>query len=71
VAALEIEGLAVIDIRTNHIREMRKVSAYEPGSPTPGQVRALNQLIDEVLPPAQRWLAAQRPNASFPRYESG
>lgn len=71
VAALGIEGLEEIDIRTNYIREMRKVSAYEPGSPTPQQLAALHRLIDEVMPPAQRWFATQRPDASFPAYESG
>jgi hypothetical protein len=71
LAALGIEGLEEMDIHTNRIRKMRKVSAYEPGSPTPEQLGALNQLIDEVLPPAQRWLAAQRPATSFPPHESG
>lgn len=68
VAALGIEGLKEIDIRTNRIREMRKVSAYEPGSPTPGQIVSLFALIDAVMPHAQRWLAAQRPAVSFAEY---
>lgn len=55
-------------MRTDRIREMRRVSAYEPGSPSPEQVNALFELIDEVMPHAQRWLAAQRPAASFPEY---
>lgn len=71
VAALEIGGLEEIDIRTNRVREMRKVSAYEPGSPTPAQIDALLRLIDEVMPPAQRWLSAQRPGVPFPPYQSG
>jgi hypothetical protein len=68
VAALGIDGLKEIDIRTNQIRKMRKVSAYEPGSPTPGQIGALFELLDAVMPYAQRWLAAQRPAMSFPEY---
>ncbi|HYR06974.1 MAG TPA: hypothetical protein VEQ60_04385 [Longimicrobium sp.] len=68
VAALGIDGLEDIDIRTNQIRKMRKVSAYEPGSPTPGQINALFELLDAVMPHAQRWLAAQRPAVSFPEY---
>jgi hypothetical protein len=68
VAALGIEGLDEIDIRTDLIRKMRKVSAYEPGSPTPAQLDRLFELTDEVMPHAQRWLAAQRPAVSFPEY---
>lgn len=68
VAALEIEGLEEIDIRTDRIRKMRKVSAYEPGSPTRGQINALFELLAAVMPPAQRWLTAQRPAASFADY---
>ena len=67
-AALGIEGLHDIDIRTNQIREMRKVSAYEPGSPTPGQIARLFELADAVMPHAHRWLAAQRPAVSFAEY---
>lgn len=69
VAALGIEGLEDLDISTNRIREMRKVSAYEPGSPTPGQIATLLELTDAVMPAAQRWLAEQRPQARFPAYE--
>jgi hypothetical protein len=68
VAALGINGLEDMDIRTNQIRRMRKVSAYEPGSPTAGQVKALFDLMDTAMPHAQRWLAAQRPAVSFPEY---
>jgi hypothetical protein len=68
VAALDIAGLDEINISTERIRLMRKVSAYEPGSPTPGQIRALFELMDSVMPDAQRWLAAQRPAVSFPEY---
>ena len=50
VAALEIEGLDEIDIRTDLIRQMRKVSAYEPGSPTPAQLARLFELTDSVMP---------------------
>lgn len=34
VAALGIEELEEIDVRTERIRQMRKLSAYEPGSPS-------------------------------------
>jgi hypothetical protein len=68
VGALGISGLEDIDIRTNQIRKMRKVSAYEPGSPSPEQISALFELMDELMPQAQRWLAAQRPAAAFPEY---
>lgn len=68
LAALGIEGLEEIEIRTDRIREMRKVSACEPGSPTPGQISALFELIDAVMPHALRWLASQRPAASLPEY---
>lgn len=71
VGALEIPGLEEINISTERIRLMRKVSAYEPGSPTPQQLAALHRLIDDVMPPAHRWLAAQRPGVAFPAYESG
>jgi hypothetical protein len=70
VAALGITGLERINISTERIRKMRKVSAYEAGSPSPEQINALFGLIDEVMPHAQRWLAAQRPAASFPEYGS-
>lgn len=68
VAALQIAGLEEINVSTERIRQMRKVSAYEAGSPIPQQIDALFHLIDAVMPPAQRWLAAQRPAASFPEY---
>ena len=71
VAALGIDGLEEIAIITERIRKMRKTSAYEPGSVSPEQLAALKKLIDKVLPPAQRWLAAQRPGAEFPGYVSG
>ncbi|HEX2079234.1 MAG TPA: hypothetical protein VHG08_16025 [Longimicrobium sp.] len=57
-----------IDIRTNQIRRMRKVSAYEPGSPTPEQIANLNALLDEVMPAAYTWLVAERPTARFTPY---
>ncbi|HZG44617.1 MAG TPA: hypothetical protein VEY93_16815 [Longimicrobium sp.] len=69
VAALGITGLEEIHIRTERVRKMRKLSAYEPGSPAPEQIDALNVLLDAVMPPAQHWLATQRPAASFPSYE--
>jgi hypothetical protein len=65
---LEIAGLEKININTERIRLMRKVSAYEPGSPTPAQIGALFELMDALMPHAHRWLAAQRPAASFPNY---
>lgn len=68
VAALGIEGLDEIDIRTDVIRQMRKVSAYEPGSPSPQQLARLFELTDAVMPHAQRWLTTQRPAVSFPEY---
>ncbi|HEX6372602.1 MAG TPA: hypothetical protein VF006_27025 [Longimicrobium sp.] len=68
MAALGVHGLEEIDIRTDRIRKLRKVSAYEPGSPTAEQISGLNTLLDELMPHAQRWLAAQRPGAVFPDY---
>lgn len=68
VAALGIDGLEKIDIRTDGIRKLRKVSAYDPGSPTAEQIIGLNALLDELMPLAQRWLAAQRTAVSFPEY---
>jgi hypothetical protein len=68
VAALGIDGLKEIDILTDQIRKMRKVSAYEAGSPTAEQISGLNALLDEMMPHAQCWLAAQRPVAVFPDY---
>lgn len=69
VAALRIEGLEEIDIRTEHIRQMRRLSAYEPGSPAPEQLRRLRDLLDSSLPAAQRWLAEARPAAQLTRDE--
>jgi hypothetical protein len=69
VAALGIKDLEDIDIRTNRIRKMRTVSAYEPGSPSPEQLVRLNELLDEVMPPAQKWLAEQRSGVTFAAYE--
>jgi hypothetical protein len=68
VEALEIEGMREININTERVRQMRKVSAYEAGSPTLPQIEALFELMDAVMPHARRWLAAQRPAASFPEY---
>ena len=67
VAALEIDGLGDVDIRTERIRQMRKLSAYEPGSPTSEQIRRLRELIEASLPAARRWLKARRPNAELMR----
>ena len=63
VAALGIEGLEEIDVRTERIRQMRKLSAYEPGSPAPEQMARLRELLETSLPAARRWLAARRPKA--------
>lgn len=41
VAALGIDGLKEIDVRTERIRQMRKLSAYEPGSPNSGAAPAV------------------------------
>lgn len=65
VAALAIGGLEEIDVRTERIRQMRKLSAYEPGSPTAEQIRRLRELLDASLPAARRWLAATRPTLQF------
>jgi hypothetical protein len=50
ISALGITGLEDIDVRTDRIRRMRKLSAYEPGSPMPEQIGELR----DVLPPARR-----------------
>jgi hypothetical protein len=63
VAALEIEGLEEIDVRSDRVRRMRKLSAYEPGSPSREQIEELRKLVADTLSPARRWLAASRPNA--------
>lgn len=68
VGVLEIAGLEEINIAMERIRQMRKVSAYEPGSPTPQQLARLFELTDAVMPAAQRWLREQRPAVSFPEY---
>ncbi|HEV3051513.1 MAG TPA: hypothetical protein VGX50_14510 [Longimicrobium sp.] len=68
VEALEIAGLNGISMKTERIRQMRKVSAYEAGSPIPQQIDALFDLIAAVMPHAQRWLAAQRSAATFLEY---
>lgn len=65
VAGLGIEGLEEIDVRTERIRRMRKLSAYEPGSPAPEQLRHLGELLDTTLPAAWTWLAATRPAVPF------
>ncbi|HYW07149.1 MAG TPA: hypothetical protein VE913_09350 [Longimicrobium sp.] len=65
VAALGIAGLGEIDIRTERIRKMRKLSAYEPGSPTPEQLDHLRELLDATLPAARDWLTTKRPDASL------
>lgn len=67
VAALGIEGLEEIDIRTERIRKMRKLSAYEPSSPTPEQLAHLRELLDTTLPAARKWLIAKRPGAPLAR----
>jgi hypothetical protein len=67
VAALGVEGLVEIDIRTERIRQMRKLSAYEPGSPSGDQITQLRKLINESFPAARRWLTARRPNAEIIR----
>lgn len=65
IAALGIEGLEEIDIRTERIRKMRRLSAYEPGSPTPEQLSGLGGLIEATLPAARTWLAVTRPGVPF------
>jgi hypothetical protein len=65
VAALSIEGLEEIDVRTERIRQMRKLSAYEPDSPTAGQLRGLRTLLEAALPAAFRWLSITRPGAQM------
>lgn len=65
VVGFGIEGLEEIDVLTERIRRMRKLSAYEPGSPAPEQLRHLGELLDTALPPARTWLVAARPNVTF------
>lgn len=38
LAGLSIEGMEEIDIRTERIRKMRRLSAYEPDSPPPSSL---------------------------------
>lgn len=63
VAALGIEGLEEIDVRTERIRQKRKLSAYEPRSPTATEIGQLRELLDLSLPAARRWLTVARPSA--------
>jgi hypothetical protein len=65
VAALAIAGLEELDIRAERIRQMRKLSAYLPGSPTAEQIDKLRELLDSTLPAARQWLTAARPQANF------
>lgn len=65
VAGLGIEGLDEVDIRTERVRRMRKLSAYEPGSPAPEQLKHLGELLDTTLPAARTWLVAARPAVTF------
>lgn len=44
---------------------MRKLSAYEPGSPTAEQLQHLGELLDVALPAAHRWLATERPKTEL------
>jgi hypothetical protein len=69
VAALDIPGLEEINISTERIRLMRKVSAYEAGSPAPEQLVRLNELLDDVMPRAHEWLVEQRRGVTFASYE--
>ena len=65
VAGLGIAGLEEVDIRAERIRQMRRLSAYEPGSPTGEQLQRLHELVRTALPLARAWLVAQRPAAHF------
>ncbi len=65
VAGLGIPGLEEMDVRVERIRQMRKLSAYEPGSPSAEQLTKLHQLVTETMPLVHSWLAAQRLNARF------
>ena len=67
VAALGIDMLSDIDLRTERIRQMRKLSAYEPRSPTSEQISRLRELLAESLPAARNWLSATRPHAALAR----
>ena len=65
VAGLGIAGLEEVDIRAERIRQMRKLSAYEPGSPSGDQLQRLYELVRTTLPLAQAWLVSQRPASHF------
>lgn len=65
VAGLGVVGLEEIDVRVERVRQMRKLSAYEPGSPSGEQLQRLHELLGAALPLAHTWLAAQRPAAHF------
>ena len=65
VTALGIPCLEELDIRSERIRQKRKLSAYLPGSPTTEQIDQLHELLDSSLPAARRWLAAARSRAQF------
>ena len=65
VAALAITGLEELDVRSERIRQKRKLSAYLPGSPTAEQIGQLQELLDSSLPAAHRWLTAARPQIQF------
>ncbi len=65
VAGLGIAGLEEVDIRAERIRQMRKLSAYEPGSPSGDQLQRLYELVRTTLPLARAWLVVQRPASHF------
>ena len=65
VAGLGIVGLEEVDIRAERIRQMRKLSAYEPGSPSGDQLQRLYELVRTTLPLARAWLVSQRPASHF------
>ena len=65
VAGLGITGLEEVDIRAERIRQMRKLSAYEPGSPSGEQLNRLHELVRTTLPLARAWLVSQRPASHF------
>lgn len=67
VAALGIDTLNDIDVRSERIRQMRKLSAYEPRSPTAEQISRLRELLAGSLPAARKWLSATRPHAVLVR----
>ena len=71
VAALAIDGLEEIDVRTERIRQMRKLSAYEPRSPTFEQIRQLLELLGASFPAARRWLIATTPSVQLAPLERG